>query len=293
MDLETDDARTGDRDMTTGMTSHDPMFTVIIPWADRPELATTLTRNRDMLAPYATETVVVNGGGRWDDLLAILQGVHVPALRAIDLRGAGFNRSLCLNIGALASRGTYLFFLDADIVLGSDILADATRLMPSDACFLTVDRIVETQPEGDGPATDGNGLRPDWSFLREEIRTTEMITRDGRRARLRTRLSPGHTKRSDGLVIVRRDHMFHVRGLNSRLMGWGYEDTDFQIRLQFLAGLERVEAGEVMHLSHGGTRDRQALLRNVCQCTANYSRGDYYGTLEEDRVQWADRLTHM
>src|SRR6266704_7210384 len=98
--------------MTIGMTPHDhmstseraaraPMFTVIIPWADRPELATTLTRNRDMMAQYATETVVVNAGGRWDDLLAIVHGVNVPALRAIDLPGATFNRSLCLNIGAL------------------------------------------------------------------------------------------------------------------------------------------------------------------------------------------------
>jgi hypothetical protein len=128
-------------------------------------------------------------------------------------------------------------------------------------------------------------------FLAELVETTELVTVDGRRAVLSARTSPTGMRAGDGIVLVRRDHFLAVGGFNSRLSGWGYEDTDLQVRLQFKLGLERVERGEVLHLTHSAAaRDREAWRRNKDACMQQYARGDYDGSLDHDGRAWRQRV---
>jgi glycosyltransferase involved in cell wall biosynthesis len=268
-------------------------YSVLIPWADRPVLADTLAQNGDYFARHGVETLVVNAGGDVATLDAIIAKAGVPDVRALHVPGTPFNRSLCLNIGAVASRGEYLFTLDADMVLHSDVFADALPHLREEGRFVAVHHVFESNPTRamPPPSNGGDVGRPDWSFLAEQVQTMELLTTDGRRAVLVRRMAPGKERPTDGLVLLRKADMLRAGGLNSRLVGWGYEDTDFQTRLQFLLGLTRIEAGEVVHLTHSGAgRDPQAWRRNLYASTGNYSRGEYLGSLERDALEWRDRM---
>jgi glycosyltransferase involved in cell wall biosynthesis len=263
-----------------------PTFSVLIPWCDRDVLAGTLAQNRAAFAGHAVEIIVVNAGGSRSQLAAIVNSAGVPNVRTVTLPRSRFNRSLCLNVGALVSRGAYLFLLDADIVATSDILTAARRQLRRGDRFVAVERIVESG--GGYPPPPGSA---DLSFLAEVTDTRELLTVDGRRAVLRRRSSPAGLRGGDGLLLVDRAHFRRIGGLNSRLKGWGFEDTDFQIRLQLGLGLERVEAGDVVHLTHSSAgRDQQSYARNLAACTANYKRRRYKGSLVEDARRWSRAL---
>jgi GT2 family glycosyltransferase len=258
-----------------------PTFSVLIPWADRPQIREMLARNRPWLERHDIETVIVNGGGDGEALRELVSDVPEAGVRIISTTAPVFNRSQCFNIGALASRGTVLFILDADIVFQSDVLGEAAELMRNGRRFVAIGRVVETDPSLCQPPGG-----PDLSFLAEAIDQRTLITTDGRRAVLRNRRLGG-ARASDGLVLIEKQHFVDIGGFNSELVGWGYEDTDFQLRLQFGLGLERVDVGEVLHLSHPATaRSQESWNRNMMRAFGNYARGQYLGTLEHDRSFW-------
>jgi hypothetical protein len=71
--------------------------------------------------------------------------------------------------------------------------------------------------------------------------------------------------------------------MNSRLTGWGYEDTDLQLRVQFLLGVPRFEIGEIVHLTHDSSiREQNNWQANFQACAENYRLGRYMGTLDDD-----------
>lgn len=263
-----------------------PTYSVLIPWANRPEICETLARNAPVFERHSVEIVIVNTGGDRDALLDTVRRAAVPGVRTVDLPGTSFNRSLGCNVGALAARGTYLFLLDADILVSSDIFGESTDVLREGRRFVSMRTIRESQPS---PGSGMDGL--DQSFLAEVITERTLVTRDGRRATLRTHKA-GPTRVGDGLVIVSKADLCAVGGLNSQLVEWGYEDTDFQLRLQFQLGLERVDVGEVIHLTHATSqRSRESWQRNMAQCFRNYARGHYLGTLAQDSVTWGHTTT--
>lgn len=263
-----------------------PAWSILIPWCDRDVLAGTLASNQAVFARHQVEVLVINAGGSRRRLAEIVEAAGVPCVRTATLPRARFNRSLCLNVGASLSRGAHLFVLDADIALRTDVLTAARRHLRRGDRFVAVGRIFESA----GGYTPAPGS-PDLSFLAETSETRELLTADGRRAVLRRRSSPQGLRGGDGLLLVNREHFRKIGGLNSRLRGWGFEDSDFQIRLQFGLALERVEEGEVTHLSHSGAgRDQRSYARNLAACAANYTRGWYQGSLAEDAKRWARTL---
>jgi hypothetical protein len=272
-----------------------PTYSVLIPWGDRPALALSLSKNRPFFERHAVETVIVNMGGRFDRLQEIVRGSGVPNVVTIDLpvvRASpesevtwnDFSRSLCLNVGATASRGEYLFFMDEDVALRTDVFAEAQDDLMSGSRYVAVGRMYESEPTP--PRTDGTDLS---CFLAEVIETRELVTKDGRRAVLRERCYSG-LRSSDGILLLARRHMEESGGMNSMLTGWGYEDSDFQIRLQLLLGLERVEHGEVVHLTHPSWRSATSWQRNRAICARNYCAGDFRGTLAQDTERWGSVL---
>jgi hypothetical protein len=268
-------------------------YSVLIPWRDRPELETTLVRNRPFIERHDAEVVIVNAGGNCANLISLIARASVANVVAVNLPSATFNRALCLNLGLLVSRGEYLFHLDADIVMQSDIFAEAKPDLASGNRFVAVGRIVESRTQACDLARWNRDLSDRLlSCVSHLVRTTELISNEGRRAVTRFQQSRSGLRAGDGMVLVKRSHLREVGGLNASFKGWGYEDTDLQIRLQFMLGLERVEAGELVHLSHDAVlRDELVWRRNMDAGLENYGRGHYSGTLEQDAEQWSNALT--
>ena len=101
-------------------------LTVLIPWSNRPELATTLQANTPMLRARRR-------GARHHQL----RRRHGPASHVacnfeldpfiVDASSAPFNRSLALNLGAACSTSHFLFMLDADVLLDEGDVAGNPR----------------------------------------------------------------------------------------------------------------------------------------------------------------------
>jgi hypothetical protein len=260
------------------------MYSVIVPWANRPELAVTLTANRRLIEQHGAEVIVINAGGNCNDAVSIAQNAGVSRTRVLDLPGVTFNRSLCLNVGTMASRTDYVFCLDADIILHADVFGDAKAQGHLDSGYVLPRTLEESDPP---PAHADRG--PSWAFLAELKVTKEFVTTDGRCARLTTRMTHGlHS--CDGVVMLAKRAACDVGGWNAALTGWGFEDTDFLMRLQFMLGLRPAEIGRAVHLTHSSAgRDQAAWQRNMMAANSNYQRGHYLGTFEADRMAWQDR----
>jgi glycosyltransferase involved in cell wall biosynthesis len=261
-------------------------FSVVIPWWNRPELRRTLDANLPLLARHGAEVVVVDCGGDAADGAAQLAGYTAVRLRHVMIPDAGRNRSLARNLGALCSTGSVLFFLDCDVILRSDIFAEATPLLEED-CFLTVRKRFESKPKP----------LPYQPFLKELIQTRELVCGDGRRATVQQTFGADGSASNRGELLVKRAHFLRIGGYNSALEGWGFEDDDIVYRLQFVLGLPSLMTGEVVHLTHGndlrGGSPPSDRRRNKHICFDNYSRGIFGGTYEEDVRLWKPRITEI
>lgn len=275
-----------------------PDLSIVIPWRDRPEIAVTLERNAPRLTGHDLEVIVVDCGGEPGRLGEILAGRQIPALRWIEMRLAElnkelnqeFNKALALNLGAHAARAARLLFLDADVILDRSFLPHGLARLDRGGCFVTVGRVVESQPAA--PPSPPPHLREiAWSIelagpgrRRVRIETNRLNLRDGSRS-------------GPGLILLEREHFLAVDGMNSDLEGWGWEDLDLVARLQMELGLRRRPTGSVLHLSHGDeVRARRGAERaasersNFSLCLANYNLGHFLGTCTDDVAIWGERV---
>ena len=102
------------------------------------------------------------------------------------------------------------------------------------------------------------------------------------------------TRSGVGLVLVRRKHFIAVQGLNSDLRGWGYEDFDFQIRLQLGLGLERISLGQAQHVSHPPSPTAAlSPSRNIAIAWQNYAKGKLEGTFNSDVDRLKDKVVEL
>lgn len=271
---------------TTGKQA--PELSIVIPWCDRPEIGTTLRENRPVFASAGVEVLVVNCGGDTARLRQALDGLLFEGLRCVEVAPPRFNKSLALNLGVFAAAAPRLFFLDADVVLKEDFLAQARGILDNE-CFVTVDRVYESARAGmkrEGRLTElvhsitlaGPG------DLRAQVETNRVRFDDGSRS-------------APGLVMLSREDFLRVGGMNSDLEGWGWEDLDLLVRLQFVLRLEHRRAGAAVHLTHGDeARSFSAESRvaneqlNFAMCLENYRLGHFYGTYGDDVATWKERL---
>jgi hypothetical protein len=258
-------------------------FSVVIPWWKRPELRRTLEANMPLLVRHGAEVVVVTCGSDVLDAPAQFADYTAATVRHVVVPDAVPNRSLARNLGALCSSGSVLFFLDCDVILKSDIFAEAAPLLEAD-CFVTAQKRFESQPK---PS-------PYLPFLKELIQTREVVCEDGRRATVQQTLNGDGSSSNRGELLVKRAHFLGIGGYNSALEGWGFEDDDVVYRLQLVLGLRSMMTGEVVHLTHGDDlRSPSPLVdrrRNQELCFENYSRAAFLGTYEEDVRLWKPRI---
>ena len=128
----------------------------------------------------------------------------------------------------------------------------------------------------------------------QRIITTTVVHENGRTASIEYSVDKHGTRSGVGLVLARREHFIGIQGLNSNLRGWGYEDFDFQIRLQLGLGLERVSLGRAQHVSHPPAPSAAlSHSRNIATAWQNYSKGKLEGTFDSDVARLKDKVVEL
>jgi hypothetical protein len=220
-------------------------LTVLIPWANRPELAATLRANTPRFRACHAALGIINCGGDMARLQALLASQQLDPF-VVDASSVPFNRSLALNLGAACSSSRFLFMLDADVLLDEQTLPQILSIVSDDSAVTIADR-QESAIAPRSAASNG-------AYLRDVIRTGfyEFVWHDGRRTKvLGHRAHLGGRRAGTGMIAVSRANFERVGGYNSGLIGWGIEDIDLLARLQYVCGLRHDEIGSAVHLSHG------------------------------------------
>jgi len=257
-------------------------LSVIIPWRDRPELAEALQANARFLRRDDIEVLIVNGGGDFTAMQCLLKEHGWPGIRRIDLAGGRpFNKGECLNLGGSLSTGDSLFFLDADVILVEGFVDRVLEELAHGDRFTSVAVVRESEPELVPARWDPS------SAIQKTALKRELTARNGNMATIEFWANTDGTRTGAGLIAVQRGHFVEVKGSNSALEGWGFEDYDLQIRLQLALGLKRRTFGEVVHLSHESRMQQETNQRNQAECFANYKQGRFNGTYEDDVARLA------
>lgn len=107
------------------------------------------------------------------------------------------------------------------------------------------------------------------------------------------------TRQAPGLLMVQRSDFHTIGGYNSQLHGWGWEDQDMIARLTLGAGLQRMQAGRAIHISHNDEarvanyplqnrwESRDKMFR---QALANYDNSNFQGTYLNDTQQLVSQV---
>jgi glycosyltransferase involved in cell wall biosynthesis len=266
-----------------------PPLSVLIPWYQRDELAQTLAANALSFRAVEAEVLILNCGGEGGRLTELIRASSAAAVRQIDISAGRFNKSLALNLGLELSRSDYIFTLDADIILLDDCLREA-RAVLGEGCFSTIEWVYESEPD----AHDSAQVARDAAPRSAGNSILELRFRNGARVehQLSRRDASGNRYASPGLLLARKSDLLGIQGYNSQLKGWGWEDDDVLVRLQYTRGLKRVLKGRARHLTHGDDRRvfdssrAQSDQANFIKCCWNYNRGNFAGTYRAD-TQWA------
>ena len=263
-------------------------LTFVIPWHNRPELQISLEQNRDIFSEAGVSVLLVNGGGDCEELHRILARADVPNCCPIDMPDAEFNKCCSLNVGVACSDTEDVFLLDADVILDPMAVSEAREaLVPG--TFVTLRKAEELRPE-----MHENVLRGLDCLLERRV-ITELTFRNERTAI--TEFWHGLQGRSlNGLALLSRSDYIAVGGCNSQLSGWGFEDQDFQIRLQVQLGLKRLSMGSAIHITHAQAPASERVAneqRNVAVCFENYNNDRFLGTFPTDVAEWLPKLREL
>ena len=272
-----------------------PPLSVLITWCNRPEFEYALSQNRHWLIEAEAEVLIINCAGDHAALARMVSTVQLPCAKLIRVPHPRFNKALSLNLGIHLSKAEIIFTMDADIVSSSfPVKVEAQQLKTA---FATVRWMHESKP--DDPV-----LKPALTEGTAYVQTVEQshgLTfrwSDGTVSTVTTaRKSLFNGSRAGaGQLMARKEHLIAVGGYNSDLEHWGWEDNDMQLRLAKFLGLQHIESGEVIHLSHSdGSRAMYGETRasltwhNLKQSIQRYSSHDFLGTLVSDISKWGER----
>lgn len=262
-------------------------LSIVVTWRDRDELIQALPGLTGAARALGGELTVVNYGGDPVRLAPQIEAFRGGHLRVVDVEGERyFNKARAQNIGASYSTGSVIFFCDCDIVVDSaEVASLASEVASRGGIFATLKGVTESVQ---------NSRRA--GFVVRFGYELALKLANGRELKIVDHEEDANdgTRQAPGLLLVRRDDFVRVNGYNGRLHGWGWEDQDMIARLTLGAGLERVQRGHAVHISHDDVartahyppaRDRwESRDRMFRQALAFYDQGDLAGTYESDRA---------
>jgi glycosyltransferase involved in cell wall biosynthesis len=266
-------------------------FTTIIPWCQRPELAQSLRHNTPFFRAMGCEVIIVNCGGDAEMLKRMRAAPDLIETTQIDVPAERFNASRARNIGVHAAKADVLFFLDGDVLLPGDVRPHVDTCAEGRS-YVTFLHVVNLPRKTLSVVKPGNPTMK--TAIREQFMRFEWS--DGQSTRL-LMSSANYGRGSQlgpGQVMVRKQYVIEIDGFRSDLIGWGWEDLDFQLRLQ-RAGIAPIFVEEeIMHLEHGdnkrdlrkGETKKQLVGANMVRCIHSYCDGNFSGTYNADVAEW-------
>jgi glycosyltransferase involved in cell wall biosynthesis len=275
-----------------GMSLDRPSCSIIVPWADYPELAITLRRNLQVLEGMNAEFLVVNCGGNSEEFRRCASAERPPMLRMAECNATRFNKSLALNLGVSIAAAEWLFLLDADIVISKELI-DKLMLQRDYGHFTTIRHVISQDSQRPTAGKHQHRRSTYKEGLRQVANIVELTGLGGERVYVETsRVDLERSSRSaPGLVWLPARNFVEVGGMNSTLIGWGWEDIDLLVRLQFVLGMKWKKIGTAIHLNSSPqvpaaevAERRNSNARNYATCLRNYSVGHWKGTYYNDRL---------
>lgn len=261
-------------------------FTVLISHYRRPEIQATLKNNASFFRALDSEIVIATAGPADSILENLPPGLVVRVIERSSSEIANFNKCEALNAAFAYGTADNILLLDADILIApNDALGIST--VPYDRSYGVLKGIRE------------NGSTPTGSKLKTRTSRVLFETNNGLRADVvkSSAVYEPMTFNGTGLLCMSRSAFEDVGGFNEELHGWGWEDVDLQVRLQF-AGYSPVEIETTaVHLTHDDTIRASGLksrydteAENSARAIARYEAGLFIGTLssyaEERTKRW-------
>lgn len=256
---------------------------VVIPVKDRPTIGQCVLTIKESLSKVGNvelgNILVCDGGSQTATCqrqMAIIQ--QIPKVTVLSLSQKGFNKSWLLNQGIQTAKAPIVLISDADILWSATAIRAMMAIVREQTQTVCCIRAVkESEPNFSVPA---------------KLRYTYRIE-SARRKRLveiyPTAVNPSR-RPGCGLLCARRSLFLQVGGYCHSFEHWGWEDRDFLIRAE-LMGYQRVERGNVVHLSHGdslrnlpeGGSILESRDRNIRICLNRLAKGQLIGDLQHER----------
>jgi glycosyltransferase involved in cell wall biosynthesis len=245
------------------------LISVIVTTYKREDALDAVLRSLAQQSDRDFEVVVADDGSKaaTAELVEAWQAKIDHRLAHVWHEDRGFRAAEIRNRAILASRGTYVIFLDGDCIARPDFIATHRRLAEPGA-FVTGNRIL-LSPDLTATVLREKLAPERWSFTRFVAqRARGGINRLSALLRLplgplrRLRQKTWRGARSANLAVWRSD-LAKVDGFDADYSGWGKEDSDIVVRL-LRAGVRRkdgVFATGVLHLWHPEA-DRRRLVEN-------------------------------
>jgi GT2 family glycosyltransferase len=263
------------------------VVSILIPWRDRRELILALPSLIRQAQDIGGTVTVVNYGGS----CSLLEAQTAEFASQIKIVQSGpkrfFNKAAAHNIGAGSTQSPYLFFCDCDIMLQESVLSDLVKIVERNpSSFATIAGVKETE-------TNSRKAKHITCFGYE----LRLRAADGREAKIvdQEEDSEDGARHAPGLLLLKREHFLQVKGYNSRLDGWGWEDQDMICRLILGGGLQRHNSGRALHISHDDKArvdaypyaDRwESRDRMFRRALARYDEADFDGTYDLDMADF-------
>jgi len=244
-----------------------------------------------LLASLARQTqmpleVIIADDGSKDSISELAQVAYPFSFRFITQEDVGYRKSKILNEAIRNSRGDYLVFLDADVVLERHFVEDHLKLAEQDA--FVCGRRVDLGPSITATLSArevGEGF-----FDRLRIKTFLSARRgDSENIKRALRITPPWLRRWMGyhkpidilgsnLSLWKKD-LIEVNGFNESIEAYWGEDGDLYIRLRN-AGKKAISAKGLCVQYHFFHKRRLPTAENVSQVTELLANRDY---------KWAER----
>ena len=235
---------------SAAFTTTQPRLSVLIPFYKESPL--TLLRALQTRDPHMVEIILIDDGSGRPDITAEVEAFIATTPLACELitlednegRARGRNRLTS------AARGDYYLFLDSD-------------MLPDDAAFL--DRWLDTAAEHPAVVFGGFSLLQaptDKAFTVHKLMAGHS---DCLSAAIRSEQPEKYVFTSN--LLVRRD-VFAAEGFDAAFTGWGWEDTEWGMRVAANYGVSHIDNTA----THMGLDTPASLARKYEQSVGNFAR---------------------
>lgn len=241
-----------------------PRVALIITTHERPDALAAVLDSvaRQRVAP--DEIVIADDGSGAATQSVIADFRRHAAARTVSQPHEGFRVARLRNLAIAATDADYLVFVDGDMVLHPEFIADHARLARrgwfTQGVRVLADenlthRLIEAPATPVSPLTSGTGFLRRIYLLRCSIAT------------------PLSRRLANALIAIKtcnfaawRDDLVRINGFNEEFVGWGPEDKELALRLTH-AGIRRQSllfGGIAIHLHHPAA-SRDALPANLAR----------------------------